>query len=139
MSVEMGRSRKDERLCEDPPEILNHPDRKCKDLPSSLFFPDHIERHRPYARAGNGVKRYYTIGGRRFDNQHQAARFYCHQCPVRRPCAQYALENFYVEGIWGALSEEDRVKMWRSWGIKVPPLSGGTPGRRYQTGRTLET
>jgi len=44
------------------------------------------------------------------------AKEMCGQCPVRRECLNFALENDLKEGIWGGLTETER----RPWHDKLP-------------------
>lgn len=32
----------------------------------------------------------------------------CEQCPVRQPCAAYAIEQGITEGVWGGLTPKQR-------------------------------
>ena len=38
----------------------------------------------------------------------EAARGLCMSCPVRRECAQFALDNSEPFGVWGGYTEEQR-------------------------------
>lgn len=49
------------------------------------------------------------------------AKEICYQCPVVRSCAKWALDHHETHGVWGALSEGDRLAIW----------TGRTPRRRY--------
>lgn len=35
----------------------------------------------------------------------------CQHCPVRRPCADYALANPGLHGVWGGLTQAERDRM----------------------------
>jgi WhiB family transcriptional regulator, redox-sensing transcriptional regulator len=37
-----------------------------------------------------------------------AAKAVCARCPVRMPCALYALATHQSHGVWGGLTEDDR-------------------------------
>lgn len=37
----------------------------------------------------------------------------CERCPVRRTCAEYALENRIADGLWGGLTETQRQSIRR--------------------------
>ncbi len=39
------------------------------------------------------------------------AKAICAQCPVRRPCLEYALTIHEQHGIWGGLTEHDRRQL----------------------------
>ena len=43
-----------------------------------------------------------------------AAKAVCHDCPVRHPCLQFALETNQDTGIWGGTTEEERRRLRRS-------------------------
>lgn len=42
------------------------------------------------------------------------ARALCGECPVRRPCLEYALSNGEHHGVWGGKSEAERRRLRRS-------------------------
>lgn len=51
-----------------------------------------------------------------FDGELDAIEFakaLCRTCPVVNACATYALEAREIHGVWGALSEAERVTIWR--------------------------
>jgi WhiB family transcriptional regulator, redox-sensing transcriptional regulator len=83
---------------EDPPERLHQArdrrtwrrDAACRNLGSSLFFAPDDER--PPAKR----------------HREAAAKAVCARCPVRMPCALYALATRQPHGVWGGLTEEDR-------------------------------
>jgi WhiB family redox-sensing transcriptional regulator len=64
----------------------------CRGMDTNLFFPAAGER------------------GQDREAREQAARRVCARCPVRRPCAQFALRAHEQYGVWGGLTEEDRRK-----------------------------
>lgn len=41
-------------------------------------------------------------------HRERVAKAICAACPVRRPCAGYALAHRELHGVWGGLSETDR-------------------------------
>ena len=43
-----------------------------------------------------------------------AAKAVCRRCPVRPPCAAYALAAGESSGVWGGLSEDDREREQRA-------------------------
>lgn len=47
---------------------------------------------------------------------HEAKKL-CQTCPVMLECADYAIRNFEVHGIWGGLAPKERQKLWRKAGI----------------------
>lgn len=38
----------------------------------------------------------------------QAAKSLCRTCPVVRECGDYAIEHHILDGVWGAMTPEDR-------------------------------
>lgn len=42
------------------------------------------------------------------DRRERVAKAICAACPVRQPCAVYALAHRELHGVWGGLSEADR-------------------------------
>ncbi|MHA6758045.1 WhiB family transcriptional regulator [Streptacidiphilus sp. PAMC 29251] len=40
----------------------------------------------------------------------QAAKQVCGHCPVREPCLQFALDAREPYGVWGGLTEEERMR-----------------------------
>jgi WhiB family redox-sensing transcriptional regulator len=42
----------------------------------------------------------------------QAAKAICASCPVKTPCAAYALQHHERYGIWGGLTESERAYWW---------------------------
>jgi WhiB family redox-sensing transcriptional regulator len=65
-------------------------DAACRNLGSSLFFAPDGER---------AAARHY---------REAAAKAVCGRCPVRMPCALYALATHQRYGVWGGLAEDDR-------------------------------
>lgn len=61
---------------------------RCRDIPPAVFFPSD----------GVGV---------------DIARSICVDCPVKRPCLEYALENKIDHGVWGGCSERERRRIAR--------------------------
>lgn len=45
------------------------------------------------------------------------AKMICAQCPVRAACADYAIAQPSLEGIWGGLSFRDRKELRRAIGV----------------------
>lgn len=61
---------------------------KCRGMDPSLFFPTDA--------AGFGH-----------------ARRLCQGCPVTTPCLEYALSNRIDDGVWGGVSQRERVRVRR--------------------------
>jgi WhiB family redox-sensing transcriptional regulator len=38
----------------------------------------------------------------------------CHQCPVEDDCLEYALATHQDHGVWGGVSERERIRIRRS-------------------------
>lgn len=55
-----------------------------------------------------------------------AVRKICQRCPVRLECAEYAINNeSRIEGVWGGLSYNERVKIRYARGIRTVPVPAG--------------
>ena len=63
----------------------------CQDLPSEMFFHPDGER------------------GPRRRNRENAAKAICASCPVLQQCRDHALSVQEPYGIWGGLSEDERL------------------------------
>jgi WhiB family redox-sensing transcriptional regulator len=66
-------------------------DAACRDLPTEMFFHPDGER------------------GPRRKNRENAAKAVCATCPVIQACRKQALSLHEPYGIWGGLSEDDRL------------------------------
>jgi WhiB family transcriptional regulator, redox-sensing transcriptional regulator len=78
-------------------------------LPSSARF---AARWREQAACrGTDLDVFYPERGESAD----PARQVCAQCPVRRPCLEYALSNRITDGIWGGLTERERRPLQSAW------------------------
>jgi WhiB family redox-sensing transcriptional regulator len=47
------------------------------------------------------------------DEDAEAAKAVCHQCPVREACLEYALVNRERDGVWGGATERERRRLVR--------------------------
>ncbi|WP_225448461.1 WhiB family transcriptional regulator [Streptacidiphilus sp. P02-A3a] len=63
----------------------------CRGMDSEVFFSPSGER------------------GSRRRRREAAARQVCRACPVRTPCAAFALATSEPHGLWGGLSETERL------------------------------
>ena len=64
---------------------------RCRTMDSSIFFHPDNER------------------GRARRQREQQAKQVCQQCPVKAPCAAFALLSPDAYGTWGGVSESERV------------------------------
>ncbi|MFF3874880.1 WhiB family transcriptional regulator [Streptomyces sp. NPDC001978] len=62
----------------------------CRGMDSSVFFSPSGER---------GADRH---------RRQQRAQSICGTCPVRRPCATFAVRTGQAHGVWGGLTESER-------------------------------
>ncbi len=68
----------------------------CRDLPSEMFF--HPDGERGPSRR----------------NRENSAKAICASCPVIQQCREHALAVQEPYGIWGGLSEDDRLNILES-------------------------
>jgi len=68
-------------------------DAACRDADPELFFPDSANR---YVRA-----------------QVKTAKLICRGCPVNATCLNWALATDQQAGIWGGLTESERLRLHR--------------------------
>jgi WhiB family redox-sensing transcriptional regulator len=47
------------------------------------------------------------------DEEAEAAKAICAQCPVREACLEYALANRERDGVWGGATERERRRIIR--------------------------
>lgn len=47
------------------------------------------------------------------DEEAEAAKAICAQCPVREACLEYALANRERDGVWGGATERERRRIVR--------------------------
>ena len=62
------------------------------------------------------------------------ARQMCQGCPVRLPCALYALHEAIPHGIWGGLDPADRRRIARKHGYEQPGSARHATRSRYIAG-----
>lgn len=68
--------------------------------------------------------------------QHALARLVCSRCPVRHPCALYALHEGIGHGVWGGLTVADRRRIARRHGYPQPGAAQHGTRARYIAGCT---
>lgn len=71
------------------PPFADHPDRACAGQDTDLWFPEH---------GGTGAVRAINI---------------CRECPLVARCADWALQQPHLRGVWGGLTETDRRRVRR--------------------------
>jgi WhiB family redox-sensing transcriptional regulator len=49
-----------------------------------------------------------------YSGSYSAVKF-CQDCPVKKACLQYAIENEIYHGVWGGVSQNNRKKMIRQY------------------------
>jgi WhiB family redox-sensing transcriptional regulator len=81
----------------------------CRGMDSALFF--HPEGERGPARAGREAR----------------AKEICGNCPVLARCRAHALAAHEPYGVWGGLSESERVEIVRAR-ARVPRVQDALPG-----------
>jgi WhiB family redox-sensing transcriptional regulator len=69
----------------------------CAETDPELWFPD------------KGAVGYVTLDGTR---EHRAKSI-CRRCPALEPCREYAMADPSLDGIWGALSADERRALRR--------------------------
>lgn len=55
---------------------------------------------------------WFAMGAR----EHRQAKRICRECPVRRQCLEYAMDEPVDHGIWGGLTERERLRYRRDGG-----------------------
>ena len=79
---------------------------------AKLVLEDFLERPAWHAKAacrGLGPKEWFT-GAPEYVER---ARAVCRGCAVSRPCAEYALENPDLDGVWAGLTKVERRQLRR--------------------------
>ena len=56
--------------------------------------------------------------------EHKMAKRICRECPVRRDCLAYAMEEPVDHGVWGGLTERERRRARREAGAEWRALVG---------------
>lgn len=59
----------------------------------------------------------------------RAAKAICAECPLRLPCALYAIQTG-PQGIWGGTTESERLGIRRGRGLKLQKSLGLVPTKR---------
>lgn len=65
-------------------------DAACKGIPTIIFFPEK---------------------GKHYNDR--TAKAFCLTCTVSDKCLRFAMENTWLNGIWGGTNEDDRKKLRR--------------------------
>lgn len=80
------------------PPFADDPDRACKTSDTDLFFPEHSG----------------TNGGK--------AKAICARCPLAKACADFAIPQPALRGIWGGLTEpeRERIRLGRPAPVRKP-------------------
>lgn len=60
----------------------------------------------------------YNLRGSEKKRKIEKARSICKECPVRKECLNHALTAPEIYGVWGGLSEEERILILRGRGFK---------------------
>jgi WhiB family transcriptional regulator, redox-sensing transcriptional regulator len=88
----------------------------CRELPSEMFFHPDGER------------------GPRRRNRENTAKAICATCPVIEACRKHALAVQEPYGIWGGLSEDDRLAIINQRRpLQVVAQTGGAEEDEYST------
>lgn len=59
----------------------------------------------------------------------RAAKAVCEECPLKLPCALYAIQT-NPQGIWGGTTESERMAIRRGRGVKLQKSLGLVPTKR---------
>jgi WhiB family redox-sensing transcriptional regulator len=103
-------------------------------------------RHLAYCR-GEEPELFFPVGttGPALD-QLSRAKSVCHRCPVASECLAWALDTGQRAGVWGGLSEEERLELRQQVTrqtttivlITVPAAAGPTEPRRSGPAELLD-
>ena len=101
--------------------------------PSTMRYPAHAERPAALSsdwewqlngacREGDGELFFHPYGEREpsRSRRDRAAQAICAECPVLLRCRSYALANREPYGVWGGLTETDRVEILAEVGDADP-------------------
>ena len=90
----------------------------CSTVDPDSFFPvdDFSEKPTNSSRA------------KTYENE-RAVKAICGECPLRIPCAVYAIQT-NPQGIWGGTTESERTAIRRGRGVKIQKALGLVPTRR---------
>ena len=89
----------------------------CSTADPDSFFP--VDDFSDNAR-GSTIKTYAN---------ERAAKAVCAECPLKLPCALYALQTG-PQGIWGGTTESERMGIRRGRGLKLQKSLGLVPTKR---------
>ena len=75
-------------------EWVDHPGRHCRNVDPNVFF-----------------------GAKGSNSDAELAKSYCHGCPVKDECLEYAIEDASLHGVWGGCTFQERKDIRRQRGI----------------------
>ncbi len=81
---------------------------------------DHWEWQLSGACLGADVNLFFPEGERGPDRsaRERAAKALCSRCPVVEECAAHALAAREPYGVWGGMTEDDRVELYARWHLR---------------------
>jgi WhiB family redox-sensing transcriptional regulator len=91
--------------------------------PCSKVDPDSFFPVDDFSENLNGTTKHTTYSNER------AAKAVCEECPLKLPCAIYAIQT-NPQGIWGGTTEAERLAIRRGRGIKLQKSLGLAPTKR---------
>jgi len=74
------------------------------------------------ACAGADPEAWFPAADNNNHGEYILAKSICATCPLRVPCAEYAIENLEAHGCWGGLTPRERQKIRVDRGM--PPIPG---------------
>lgn len=84
---------------EDFPDFDQVGDPLCSQVDPDMFFP--VETFQGAMRSSEVYL------------HEKEVKAICAECPLKAPCAEYALKDLEIQGIWGGLSWTDRRRLLR--------------------------
>lgn len=71
----------------------------CKGKTAQMFPADRNDNYKP--------------GRIKLTEQEEAGKAICHSCPVMMKCRDFAMEHWFLSGIWGGLLDHERRSLRR--------------------------